>query len=368
MPALIALTNVCNKTKLLPRFIVLQSLKEIALMKKFSHAWLAFMAIKRLDDKKQEFIETDLKHAESLILWFMNHKDGVIQGAWFPDELIKDMADNHVLKFAPFDKAPPDTVSFPPEKFRPLPPEYLIFQYGKDSPVRQKAFNVVDKKDNLPDRCESLAESVVDHLKVLKYTDKGSPVSPTNNQVALWLFMLSHYVADAHVPVHCDSRQFSNGDNIHGELEKVWDDEIRKYYRINAQKTRFLYDTEGYPAPSKDFTSDKPYQQSFLKTVADELNKRKLGFSFGGDNNNVWDFMNAVCHNSYLLSYRFFPPQYGPDNVKAENWKNLASPALSLEQLSAAVLADAIDSISRVWFRVWRRYEEWEKKKQEKSI
>ena len=332
-------------------------------MKKYSHAWLAFMAIKRLDDNKGDLKPADLKHAESLIEWFMNHKDDVMQGAWFPDELIKDMADNHVLKFAPADKAPAGTTSYPPEKFRSLPKEYLIFQFGKDSPVRQQNFNVVDPKDNLPDRCESLAESVVDHLKVLQHTEKGSPVTPTNNQVALWFFMLSHYIADAHVPVHCDSRQFSKGKNIHGEMEKAWDDEIKIYYKLNTQKTRFLYNPTGYPKPAVDFATDNSYQQSFLKAVDDELAKRKLDFSFGGDNNNVWDFTNAVCHSSYLMSYRFFPPQYGPDSVTPENWKNLAAPPLSLNQLSAAVLADAIDSISRVWFRVWRRYEEWESKK-----
>jgi hypothetical protein len=332
-------------------------------MKKFSHAWLALMAIKRLDNNKQALGEVDLKHAESLIFWFQNHKDDIVQGAWFPDELIKDMADNHVLKFAPSSQAPPNTVSYPPEKFRPLPKEYLIFQCGKDSSVRQQAFNVVDPKDNLPDRCESLAESVIDHLKVLQHTEKGSPVSPTSNQVALWLFMLSHYIADAHVPVHCDARKFSEGENIHGEMEKVWDDEIKKYYRLNAQKTRFLYDVDGYPATFKDVAADPSYQQSFLKAVADELAKRKLDFSFGGDNKNVWDFMNAVCHSSYLVSYRFFPPQYGPDSVNKNNWQNLALPALSIHQVSTAVLADAIDSICRVWFRVWRRYEDWVAKK-----
>ncbi|MGD0779557.1 MAG: hypothetical protein ABR954_02065 [Dehalococcoidales bacterium] len=335
-------------------------------MKKFSHAWLAFMAIKRLDDKKQTLSETDLKHAESLISWFMNHKDGVTQGAWFPDELIKDMKEHHILKITPSDQAPADTVPYPPEKFRPLPPEYLIFKYGKDSPVRQQGFNV-SKTDNLPDRCESLTESVIDHLKVQQHEDKGSPVSPTDNQVALWLFMLSHYVADAHVPLHCDSRQFSEFNKIHPKMEAVWDDEIRKYYRLNKQETRFLYDEDGYPKPSVDLTSDKSYQQSFLKTVADELNNRKLSLSFGGDNHNVWDFMNAVCHNSYLLSYRFLPPQYKIETITAENWKTLASPALSIEQLSTAVLADAIDSIARVWFGVWKDYEEWEAKPTQKS-
>jgi hypothetical protein len=334
-------------------------------MKKYSHAWLAFMAIKRLDDNRKDLKPADLAYAESLIAWLMNHKDDVMQGAWFPDELIKDMADKHVLKFAPADKAPAGTISYPPDKFRPLPPEYLIFQYGQDSPVRQQNFNVVDPKDNLPDRCESLAESVIDHLKVLDHVEKGSPVTPTSNQVALWFFMLSHYIADAHVPVHCDSRRFSEGKNIHGEMEKVWDDEINTYYKLNTQKTRFLFDPTGYPKPAVDFTTDPSYQQSFLKAVADGLAKRKFDFSFGGGNNNVWDFMNAVCHNSYLVSYRFFPPQYEPDTVTMKNWKDLAVPALSINQLSAAVLADAIDSIVRVWFRIWRRYKEWENKEKQ---
>ncbi|MDD5338594.1 MAG: hypothetical protein PHG35_04175 [Dehalococcoidales bacterium] len=130
------------------------------------------MAIKRLDDNKDDLKADDRKHAESLIEWFMNHKDDVMQGAWYPDELIKDMADNHVLKLVPADKAPAGTISYPPAKFSPLPKEYLIFKYGKDSPVRQQNFNIADPKDNLPDRCESLAESVVDHLKVLEHRSK----------------------------------------------------------------------------------------------------------------------------------------------------------------------------------------------------
>lgn len=78
-------------------------------MKKYTHAWLAFMAIKRLEDSKAGMTEADRQYAQHLIKWFKDRKDGVINGAWYPDELIKDMADKHVLKFAPADKAPADT-------------------------------------------------------------------------------------------------------------------------------------------------------------------------------------------------------------------------------------------------------------------
>jgi hypothetical protein len=316
-------------------------------MKKFTHAWLAFMAIKRLEDAKLS--PADRSCADSLIEWFKSHKDGVIRGAWYPDSLIKDNSNSHVLKFEPSGEAA--------EEFKQLPATYLIYKYGENSPVRNKGFKLVDEKDNLPDRCESIAESVIDHLKVQESEEKGSPVSPTDNQVALWLFMLSHYVADAHVPFHCDSRRFSEEKDIHGQMEGAWDDEIERYYKIDRGNERFFYDQHGYPLG--DSGKDQEYQSSYLKKVEDELSKREFTESFGTGNKNVWDFMKAICQHSYLLSYCFLPSEYSPTNVTLGNWKSLGS--IKFEELSVAILTDAIDSIARILFRVWRRYEKWEK-------
>jgi len=315
-------------------------------MKKFTHAWLAFMAIKRLEDAGLS--GTDGEHAQNLIEWFRRHKDGVIRGAWYPDSVIKDNTNSHVLKFA---------LGGTETNFKPLPDKYLSYKYGEGSPLRRLPFKVVDPKDNLPDRCESIAESVIDHLKIQESEDKGSPVSPTDNQVALLLFMLSHYVADAHMPLHCDGREFSGGKDIHGHMEKAWEDEMEHYYRVDEGNERFFYDPGGYPLRKSG--KDREYQSSFLKKVDDELGKRKFDTAWGGKNKNVWDFMDAVCHYSYLLSYCFLPQQYNPDNVTVENWQSLGT--ISFPDLSVAVLADAVDSIARVWFRVWRRYKNWKK-------
>jgi hypothetical protein len=313
-------------------------------VKQFTHAWLAFMAIKRLEETKLSHINR--KYADSLINWFKRHKDGVIQGAWFPDSVIKDMASSHVLKFTPADGTA--------LKFRRLPATYLSYQYGKSSPVRKKAFTI-DKNDNLPDRCESIAHSVIDHLKIQESEDKGSPVSPTDNQVALLLFMLSHYIADAHMPFHCDSRRFSEGDDLHGHMEGEWDDIIKRHYQIDESNERFFYDPDGYPL--RDLSNDQEYQSSFLKTVDDVLRDRKFILSWGAGNGNVWDFMSAVCQHSYLLSYRFLPPQYDHTNVTLGNWQSLGS--ISFADLSVGIFSDAVDSVARVWFRVWRRYLKW---------
>lgn len=322
-------------------------------MDQFSHAWLAFMAIKRLE-KARGLSEKNREHADSLIEWFKSHKDGVIRGAWYPDSVIGDKPNSHVLKFRPGGTN---------TEFKQLPRTYRVYELVKDFPLRNRPFEVVDKNDNLPDRCESIAESVVDHLKIQEHEEKGSPVSPTDNQVALLLFMLSHYVADAHVPFHCDGRRFSEGKRIHAHMEDEWDKTMRHHYKINKQNDRFFYDPDGYPL----LINAQQYQSSFLKKVDDELCNRKLGVSFGNGNNNVWDFMNAVCQHSYLLSYRFIPEGYDHENVTRENWQDLSEPNLEFDDLSVAVFSDAIDSIARVWFRVWRRYEKWEKKQRAKK-
>jgi hypothetical protein len=327
-------------------------------MKQFTHAWLAFMATKRLEDAafsaelSPKLTPADHEYADGLINWFKSNKDGVIRGAWYPDSLIKDNGNSHVLKFEPCGEIS--------EKLRQLPRTYLIREHSGKSPMRNRNFRRADKNDNLPDRCEALTQSVVDHLKVQESEEKGSAVSPTDNQVALWLFMLSHYVADAHVPFHCDSRRFSEGADLHGKLEKEWDNEIQEFYGLDRKNERFFYDPRGYPL--REPGKEGEYESSYLKKVEDELSERVYtksasGF-FGTGNGNVRDFMGAICQHSYLLSYCFLPAQYDETNVKPEDdWKSLGS--LSFEELSIAVLADAIDSIARVWFRAWRRYAIW---------
>ena len=321
-------------------------------MKKFTHAWLAFMAVKRLD--KADLSTADRNYAASLINWFMDHKDGVIQGAWYPDSVIKDMANSHVLKLTPSDTAQ--------NKFRKLPSTYLNYEYTKNSPLKSRSFTV-EKDDNLPDRCESIAHSVIDNLKMQEKEDKGSPIVPTDNHIATLLFMLSHYVADAHMPLHCDRRRFSEGMNLHGKMEGEWDDMVRRFYEIDNNNERFFYDKYGWPLKNTD--REDELNASFLKNVEASLAKRDFITSWGKDNGNVWDFMSAICQYSYLLSYSFIPEPYQPEDLTSRNWKTKGS--ISFDDLSTAVFSDAIDSIARIWLRVWRRYIKWEKEQRKRS-
>jgi hypothetical protein len=315
-------------------------------MKQYTHAWLAFMAVKRLKEAKLK--DKNKKVAQHLVDWIMHNEDDIIQGSWYPDDVIKDMATSHVLKITPSGRAK--------NKFKKLPKTHLVYKLMKKSQLKKKSF-VIEKDDNLPDRCESITHSIVDNAKMQRREKKGSPVAPTNNHNALRFFMLSHYIADAHVPFHCDSRRFSEKPNIHAKMETKWDSMIKSYYEIDKKHKRFLYDRHGFPLRNKK--KEARYEGCYLKRIEDELSKRAFQIGYGTDRDNTWEFMSAICQYSYLLSYEFIPSKYDHKNVPKDKWDSLGS--ITFDDLSFAVLSDAIDSISRVWFRAWRKYMEWAK-------
>ena len=318
-------------------------------MKKYTHAWIAFKAVERL--QKVSLTDENKKFADFLIAWFENHKDGVIRGAWYPDEVIVDNSTSHIMKYVPGSADAADL-------FRALPATSLLYKNGKDSPLRKKDYTI-DKKYNLPERCEALSHSVIDNLKIQQREDKGSPLTPTDNHIALILFMLSHYVADAHMPLHCDDRPGDvAGIDLHGAIENAWEVEVVQFYDIDRYNQRFHYNPDGFPL----LKQDPCYAGSILKSVEDELAKREFQIGYGQGNDSVLEYMHAVSQYSYLLSYSYLPQGFDPaelDTKKTLQMKNGAG--LSFKAMSLIALADAVDSVARVWLRDLRRFKRWEK-------
>jgi hypothetical protein len=157
------------------------------------------------------------------------------------------------------------------------------------------------------------------------------------------------------MPLHCDSRKFSSGIDLHGIIEGLWDDEIRKYYKLDLLNERFFYNPDGYP-----LRVDAGFDNSFLKKVEEGFATRKFIGSFG-DGMNLQSSMLVVCQYSYLLAYAFIPPGFNETNVTAQNWQSLEGQTPSFDQLSVSVFSDAIDAIARTWLQVWKRYLDWKK-------
>ena len=312
-------------------------------MKKYTHAWLAFRAIKRLQFAD---IPENLKDdANSLVKWFKDYRDFVIKGAWYPDEVFKDMSTSHILKYKPDEKS--TDVSF-----RKMPYTLKSYRLGLKSDLYKKPFTI--EKGNLADRCESIAHSIVDNFKILRKEEKGSPMSTSCNHIATRFFILSHYIADCHMPLHCDSRSFSSDSNIHGFIEDEWDKQVKKSYRVDFDNERFYYDPEGYPL----HTSPTP----LIKAVEEEIVSREYYHAWGSGCKNTWDYMSGISQYSYLLAYRMIPQEYTNENLTKEKFKELDA-WKNFDDYGLTIFGDAIDSIARVWLHVWIRYRDWAFKK-----
>ncbi len=309
------------------------------------------MASKRLYEKRNTLSEKNKKTANRLLKFLRQNNDGIVQGAWFPDSIIHDNSTGHIWKL----RAPEAGEEYRQQRHT-LPSRSKMPDLVSSRPDNER---VVLEKGNLPDRCQALVFQIRDQLKILydvAYDKKnaGSAIIATNNQIALGFFMLAHYVCDAHMPLHCDARGFDS--RIHDDIEKQWEDVITDNYDFLTDPTqkekRFKLDYRGFPR----LADDADISESFLEQIIDDVENRSFQISFGSDNGNVWDYMVDICYYSYLVSTKIIPKNLGSDDVTFTEYRN------NYEQkfldIAPEILGDSIDALARIWFDVWRQYEE----------
>ena len=314
-------------------------------MKKYTHAWLAMMAMKRIEKAKIPARQQD--DAKALITWFKNYRDFVLSGAWYPDSVFKDMSTSHIVKYEPDTSAPEGTTV----SFRVMPPTLQLYQYGLKSDMYGKPF-ILNKRHNICDRCESFTESLIDSFKILTMENDGSPIVPSNNHIAMRFFILSHYIADAHMPLHCDARSFYNDNEVHAFIEDVWDQQVRSSYYIDEDNERFFYDPEGYPLAQQE-------KSELMQYVEDELEKRAFIWSWGSGCGNTWDYMSGISQYSYLMAYRLVPADHAPSEISKDLYMESEAFKEHFFEYSKVILADAVESIAKVWLHAWVRYRDW---------
>lgn len=315
-------------------------------MKKYTHAWLAFMAMKRLDQATLPEVEGSGKSAvevasfaKSLVRWFKNYRDFVVQGAWYPDEVFSDQGSSHGVKYEP------DMLSEDTRVFKALPDTMEVRNLMmEESQLYGKPFTIV--KGNLCDRCDAMAHTIVDNFKIQYREEKGNPISPSSTHMAMRFFIMSHYIADAHMPLHCDARSLGT---IHTAVESQWESAVKKSYIIDEDNERFFYDPNGYP-----LKADK--MKSLMTLVEEKILSRPFVYNWGNSDYSTWDYMSAVTEYSYLLAYEMFPRDF--EDMGWTAYKKTPA-AARFEEYSSKLMADAIDSIARAWLHVWIRYRLW---------
>ena len=204
-------------------------------MKQRAHAWTALRALKLIDDTGQ---------APELVNMLCFYLSDIWDGSWLPDTLIRDMSYGHIFKMDSDPAMLEQDISNETWLITPyaelkskLGSKRLCLELIKDSPELLKPYRSHPKiGGDLPNRVIAISHSISDMLKMADYplsfyakkqlpeeymTDLSSKTvkdlagSPnfSARQIALNFFILSHYITDAHMPLHCDLRDYGSSPN-----------------------------------------------------------------------------------------------------------------------------------------------------------
>lgn len=338
------------------------------------HAWIAIRAIGLLEEEKN--------NSELVELLKPNVRKAAI-GAWIPD--LDDAkrggasgtTDNHIFKIGPYDR--PDKVYYITDKsnllkqigrYRMLgdflfsddslsaewwktPYKGRIKRAGQHIPNRAMAMSVMLKDLLL------MGDRQIDHLIPgnVEYADKIDPNALTKGEAATtYFFMLSHFIADASMPCHCDGRDLADyGAGLHNKLEEHWSTIIG-----DAFKQKNLLPKKFY-VPIANINSDSDQILDQAKAVSD-----KLGLKFNnhiipglGPKNDEWKELVFKCRASFALSSIIAPPDsYDYNNSKKRAPFNVVFGGANkelLDEVDRIVLNDAVLDTAIIWKNVWKK-------------
>lgn len=328
-------------------------------MKQRTHAWLAVGAIALLEESGE---------ADNLVKLIAPHAKTAAIGAWLPD--LNDAKagfgslDNHVLKMEVYAGALP-------ERFT-MSREVLIDHLGADRKVTEligdeNALNndwwsTPYRADpppgkHLANRAMAFATMIVDLMilgdskvdqfvpgKIGFVEDMDKQALTRKEQLATYFFMLSHFIADACMPCHCDARKLSAYDHgVHKVLESRWNTKITTYF----EKDKILASTA---KASVVINKAREIWKSLDITFAEGVPDLHEG-------HDTWLDTIYVCRASHALANIIVPYRDFPHNTDE-------LPALldlypgntgddRLKGFDRAILHDAILNIAMTWKHIW---------------
>lgn len=339
-------------------------------MKQQAHAWTALRALKLLNDSKK---------APKLVELLSYYVSDAWEGAWLPDTLIVDMSYGHIYKMDSSANILGTNIggnkryiTTHKQLDKALKGKRLMLNYVKGEAVLDKAYMAHLKKGgHLPERVIALSHSVGDMLKMSNYpmafyakkkrsssylkelskqSVKDLSLSPnfSARQIALTFFLLSHYVCDAHMPLHCDLRDRVVSKTIkrrmppklHPGIEEIWDS------HLPAKEVLALHSNTKKSISSVVKALPKG---SIIKI--DSEKKYSLGTTIPTITQNEWTEMVQICRTSYAVSRKWITKPY---KSAAEFKKDIGD--AEFEDVTNRIFHDAVQSIAAMWLKAWKRF------------
>ncbi len=339
-------------------------------MKQRAHAWVALRALKLVNDSKK---------APNLVELLSYYVADVWDGAWLPDTLIVDMRYGHIFKMdsdpqrLESDISPEAWMRVPYHQLkRKLRGRRLCLEYVRGSPELRKPYKSHPTKGgHLPNRVIAISHTIGDMLKMSDYPlifyarkkkrkaferdlmlqkVKDLSLSPifSARQITLMFFILSHYVTDAHMPLHCDLRDFGDRSTmgrlpskLHPSIEETWE----SYFP--PKDTLVLH--EHLRLSIDEVVSSLPDGSVIEIDTNDRYRLTPRIPRTAGDE---WQEMVHIARTSYAVSRKWIDAPYENANdlianpVKREEFKDVTN----------RIFHDAVESVARLWLKAWERF------------
>jgi hypothetical protein len=331
-------------------------------MNQCTHAWIAIRAIKLLEESNE---------VPDLVNLIKSYAQHAAIGAWIPDErdakLGSASTQNHVFKIGTYNGKDQNRFILKKSKLlKALGNSRLTTKFIDDNReiLDDQWWNTSYKATpppgkHLANRAMALAINNID-LFILGADDvqkavpgeisfiKNVPpdIRSSSGQIAIFMFMLSHFIADSHMPCHCDARDLNDYRNgLHKELEKHWGDKIGKdFSKENLCKTEPLDILE------KSKSIDEKFKLSFNKTIPEVPNE------------DIWEEIVYICRGSFAISsiianHKVYP--YKPAEQGKATFKTLFSTPegkQTLEELNRIIMHDSVLSVAMIWKNIWMKF------------
>jgi hypothetical protein len=169
--------------------------------------------------------------------------------------------------------------------------------------------------------------------------DIASGARTSEEAIAIYFNLLSHFTADASMPCHCDARPISRTGKkgIHDEIEKYWGKLVGESFTDNA------------------IIAANPSVADLCIAAADVDAWAKLSFATKVPNlraKDVWVEVMNICRGSFAMA-NILIPGTNPDAKNMEQ-KIIKDPASILPEMTSALLHDAVLNTAIVWKYIWK--------------
>jgi hypothetical protein len=266
------------------------------------------------------------------------------EASWAPDDILRDNKPFHIFKL--FTNADFPGHGLTDKQQYTIDHNIYYKLSGEDETVIYYKY-----AGGLPFRVDHIAQTIIEMSKLRNYNDRFAM-----QQIMYQLLLLSHYIADAHVPMHCDLRDDppttgsqphdsqTTGtnkpagnymqDTAHGHLEQLWDDAVTPLALNQNIIPKTLADQRTNRTAlsvAVDFTLDDCERDGRIEPqeIAD---------------GELMQFMINVCIQSKIRCQRLFP---------INNPTQLHNPIL--EATTRDIFADCIGNLMSIWDYIWDR-------------